>query len=81
MDDLGKFERLTVADALQPVSFEDGEAIVRQGEAGEDFFIITEGQAAVLQRKADGEEQVGLGFCLFNEICINSSDFQGQEKL
>ena len=56
--DLGKFERLTVADALQPVSFEDGEAIVRQGEPGEDFFIITEGQAAVLQRRTDTEEQV-----------------------
>merc|ERR1712131_230236 len=40
LEDLGKFERLTVADALQPVSFEDGEAIVRQGEPGEDFFII-----------------------------------------
>jgi len=58
LEDLGKFERLTVADALQPVSFEDGEAIVRQGEPGEDFFIITEGQAVVLQRRTDSEEQV-----------------------
>ena len=58
LEDLGKFERLTVADALQPVSFEDGEAIVRQGEPGEDFFIITEGQAVVLQRRSDSEEQV-----------------------
>lgn len=58
LEDLGKFERLTVADALQPVSFEDGEAIVRQGEPGEDFFIITEGQAVVLQRRSDSEEQL-----------------------
>ena len=34
--------RLTVADALEPVQFEDGQEIVRQGEPGEDFFIITE---------------------------------------
>lgn len=31
-----------MADALEPVQFEDGEEIVRQGEPGEDFFIILE---------------------------------------
>ena len=31
-----------MADALEPVQFEDKEEIVRQGEAGEDFFIILE---------------------------------------
>lgn len=33
---------MTVADALEPVQFEDGQEIVRQGEPGDDFFIITE---------------------------------------
>lgn len=41
-DNLDKWERLTVADALEPVQFEDGQEIVRQGEPGDDFFIITE---------------------------------------
>lgn len=41
-ENLDKWERLTVADALEPVQFEDGEEIVRQGEPGEDFFIILE---------------------------------------
>lgn len=31
-----------MADALEPVQFEDGERIVVQGEPGDDFFIITE---------------------------------------
>lgn len=31
-----------MADALEPVQFEDGEKIVVQGEPGDDFFIITE---------------------------------------
>ena len=31
-----------MADSLEPVQFEDGEEIVRQGEAGDDFFIILE---------------------------------------
>ena len=41
-ENLDKWERLTVADALEPVQFEDKEEIVRQGEPGEDFFIILE---------------------------------------
>lgn len=41
-ENLDKWERLTVADALEPVQFEDGQEIVRQGEPGEDFFIILE---------------------------------------
>ena len=41
-ESLDKWERLTVADSLEPVQFEDGEKIVVQGEPGDDFFIITE---------------------------------------
>jgi hypothetical protein len=41
-ESLEKWERLTVADALEPVQFEDGEKIVVQGEPGDDFYIITE---------------------------------------
>ena len=41
-ESLDKWERLTVADSLEPVQFEDGEKIVVQGEHGEDFFIIIE---------------------------------------
>lgn len=43
LESLEKWERLTVADALEPVSFNDGETIVRQGEPGNDFYIIVEG--------------------------------------
>lgn len=41
-ESLDKWERLTVADSLEPVQFEDGEKIVVQGDPGDDFFIITE---------------------------------------
>ncbi|KAJ6659806.1 hypothetical protein lerEdw1_018522 [Lerista edwardsae] len=58
---LDKWERLTVADALEPVQFEDGEKIVVQGEPGDDFFIITEGTASVLQRRSDKEEYIEVG--------------------
>lgn len=51
LESLDKWERLTVADALEPVTFEDGETIVKQGEQGDDFYIIVEGCAVVLQQK------------------------------
>merc|ERR1711997_191376 len=47
LENLDKWERLTVADALEAVSFEDGDVVVTQGESGNDFFIIVEGTAIV----------------------------------
>ena len=41
-ENLDKWERLTIADSLEPVQFDDGQEIVKQGEPGEDFFIIVE---------------------------------------
>lgn len=41
-ESLDKWERLTVADALEPVTFNDGDIIVEQGMPGDDFFIIEE---------------------------------------
>uniref|UniRef100_A0A8C3WZ65 cAMP-dependent protein kinase type I-alpha regulatory subunit n=1 Tax=Catagonus wagneri TaxID=51154 RepID=A0A8C3WZ65_9CETA len=61
LESLEKWERLTVADALEPVQFEDGEKIVVQGEPGDDFFIITEGTASVLQRRSPNEGYVEVG--------------------
>lgn len=41
-ESLDKWERLTVADALEPCTFMDGDNVVTQGDEGEDFFIIVE---------------------------------------
>ena len=43
VEHLDKWERLTIADALEAVVFEDGETVLRKGDQGEDFFIIVEG--------------------------------------
>merc|ERR1711935_292359 len=59
---LDKWERLTVADSLEAVSFEDEEVVVKQGEAGNDFFIILEGTAIVTQfRNDESDEPVEVG--------------------
>jgi len=61
LDNLDQWERLTVADALEPVNFAKGDNIVKQGEHGNEFFIILSGTARVLQAPAEGEEQVEVG--------------------
>ncbi|PIK43297.1 putative cAMP-dependent protein kinase type I-beta regulatory subunit isoform X2 [Apostichopus japonicus] len=61
LENLDEWERLTVADSLESVQFEDQEKIVVQGEQGDDFFMIIEGQAAVLQRRAEGEDFIEVG--------------------
>eukprot|EP00002_Diphylleia_rotans_P008655 TRINITY_DN1867_c0_g1_i15.p2 TRINITY_DN1867_c0_g1~~TRINITY_DN1867_c0_g1_i15.p2 ORF type:complete len:352 (+),score=90.66 TRINITY_DN1867_c0_g1_i15:252-1307(+) len=42
---LTKWERYTIADALEPTSFDDGEYIIKQGDSGDLFYIIEKGDA------------------------------------
>lgn len=39
---MDKWERMTVADALEAVNFPEGTVIVEQGDPGDDFFVIVE---------------------------------------
>ena len=50
LSELDAWERSTVADALEPVTFEQDAVIIRQGEPGDDFFIITEARLLLLPR-------------------------------
>ena len=34
---------MTVADALQEVTFDEDEVVVKEGDDGDDFFIILDG--------------------------------------
>jgi len=52
-----KYERLTVADALEPANYGSNEVVVRQGEPGDVFYIIVEGTAQVLQTDSMGIEK------------------------
>jgi len=61
LENLDAWERLTVADALEAVSYEDGKDVVKQGEHGDDFFIVVSGNATVTQSRQEGgaSEEVG----------------------
>lgn len=71
-ENLDEWERLTVSDSLEPINFDAGSTIVRQGERGDEFFIIVEGSAVVTQNIDGQEVKVGeLGKSdYFGEIAL-----------
>ena len=54
---LQDYEILLVADALQPVFPKEGEIVVKQGDNGDEFFIILDGECIVRKRFENGEEK------------------------
>eukprot|EP01123_Difflugia_compressa_P010465 TRINITY_DN3836_c0_g1_i1.p1 TRINITY_DN3836_c0_g1~~TRINITY_DN3836_c0_g1_i1.p1 ORF type:complete len:525 (-),score=71.76 TRINITY_DN3836_c0_g1_i1:319-1698(-) len=53
------YERTKVADALESVSFKDGEVIIRQGSTDTDkFYIIEKGQVVCTKKGEDGRQEV-----------------------
>ncbi len=51
-------ERATIAKAAQLRTYRRGEVIVRQGQAGETFFVIVRGRVAVTVLSPEGREVV-----------------------
>jgi cAMP-dependent protein kinase regulator len=47
LESLESYERHKIADALESVVFKDGEVVIKQGDLGENFFIIESGDARV----------------------------------
>ncbi|KAG0094199.1 hypothetical protein BGZ93_007492 [Podila epicladia] len=60
---LEPYERHKVADALESVYFDDGQIVVKQGDQGDNFFIIESGEADVTMTNEEGVEfpMPGLG--------------------
>ncbi|GMT07708.1 hypothetical protein PENTCL1PPCAC_29882 [Pristionchus entomophagus] len=72
--DLDKWERANVADALERCDFEPGTHIVEQGQPGDEFFIILEGEANVLQKRSDDAAFENVGH-------LGPSDYFGEIAL
>lgn len=61
---LTSHERAMVADCLEPVTFEDGQLVIKRGDIGDKFYIIEKGEAIATQpiEGADGKvEEVEVG--------------------
>jgi len=74
LSSLNHYEKLTVADALEPASFGDSTEIVKQGDLGDAFYIIIEGEAKVYQKHTDLVEVGNLkAGDYFGEIALLTS--------
>lgn len=51
-------ERSKVADALEERTYQEGEAVVREGEPGKEFYIVESGRAEVSKVQRDGREEI-----------------------
>ncbi|WRT65593.1 uncharacterized protein IL334_002538 [Kwoniella shivajii] len=51
-------ERAKIADVLESRTFSEGEDVIKQGEAGDDFFLIESGSAVAIKKGDDGRESV-----------------------
>lgn len=67
---LDKYERLTIADALIPESYKDGDVIIKEGEVGDKFFLIVKGKVKVTK---EGKEQ--------SNSPLNEGDYFGEISL
>jgi cAMP-dependent protein kinase regulator len=54
LQSLEPYERHKIADALESVTYNDGEIVIKQGDVGENFYLIESGEAAVLQEDDKG---------------------------
>jgi cAMP-dependent protein kinase regulator len=60
LSSLDRYERMLICDTLEPIEYQDGDVILRQGEVGHSFFLIVSGNVRAVQRHGDKEGVVGL---------------------
>ena len=49
LSNIDNYERSKLADAIKERKFKSGETVIKQGDVGEEFFIVTDGKAKVLK--------------------------------
>lgn len=54
---LEPYERHKIADALESVYYDEGEVVVKQGDVGNNFYLIEAGEAIVTKTDENGIEQ------------------------
>ncbi|CEM10229.1 unnamed protein product [Vitrella brassicaformis CCMP3155] len=55
LKEMDAYERSKLADALKTAAFKDGEVIVKQGDEGDKFYIIEEGEAEAFKEGGAGK--------------------------
>jgi len=74
LQSLGRYEKLKLTDALRTQAVRAGEAVIREGTFGNDFYIIESGEVCCTQTQPNGEQI---------EVCrrLVAADFFGEQAL
>ncbi|CAG7853044.1 cAMP-dependent protein kinase regulatory subunit Short=PKA regulatory subunit [Serendipita indica DSM 11827] len=57
LSSLSPEERSKIADALMSWTVEDGDAVIEEGQVGDMFYFVEEGEAIVTKKQEDGSEK------------------------
>ena len=52
------YERSSIADALVQETFKKNDIIIKEGETGDKFFLIIEGEAVAIKTKGEESKEV-----------------------
>lgn len=67
---LKTYERHKIADALEPVQFDDKEVVMHEGDVGQNFYLIEDGEAVFYKKDEDNQlrevNRLGKGKC----VCV-----------
>ena len=74
LESLTREEISKICDVLEVKMYNDGEYIIRQGDDGQDFFVISEGQGTVRKSMAPGQPEVNI-------IDLSEGNFFGELAL
>ena len=77
---LEPYERHKIADALESVTHNDGDVVIRQGDSGDNFYIVESGEASVSQTDENGVNHVMHQYKkgdYFGGICKKNDFFLG----
>ena len=55
LEDMDPYERLTISDAFKPVNFAAGEYVIREGEWGDIFYLLVDGEAKATKTLTPGQ--------------------------
>ncbi len=70
LQNLDRYERLKIADALTTEVFADGQVIVREGEPGDKFYLILEGQVKVTKNGVETHNSPLEPWQYFGELAL-----------
>lgn len=77
---LEPYERHKIADALEPIQFNDGQVVIKESDVGDNFYLIEQGNAVFYKTAPNGSQQEvnrlskgdyfgGKSICLLVGLC------------